>query len=128
MSFILVKSFDNAIDAHLFKIELENEGIECFIFDEEIVTINPLYSNAVGGIKVKVRSSDIDKVKQYYTNNQPSLSQKCPNCQSSNTIIDTTLKTGMPKWIAVFLGFLSGTFPFAGKTDYRCLDCNHLFK
>lgn len=128
MSFILVKSFDNSIDAHLFKIELENEGIECFIFDEEIVSINPLYSNAVGGIKVKIKSTDIDKLKEYWLRNSPTNIHSCPNCQSTNTKIETTLKTNFPKWIAVLLGFLSGTFPFAGKTDYRCLDCNHLFK
>lgn len=128
MTFILVKSFDNSIDAHLFKIELENEGIESFIFDEEIVSINPLYSNAVGGIKVKIRSTDLDKLNEFFRNNPPTNSHTCPNCNSSKTMIDSSIKTGFPKWLAVILGFLSGTFPFAGKTDFRCLDCNHLFK
>jgi len=61
MGFVIIKRFDNSIDAHLFRISLEAEGIDCFLFDEEIVSINPLYSNAVGGIKVKVREEDLER-------------------------------------------------------------------
>jgi hypothetical protein len=54
MDLVTVKTFDNPIDAHLLRIHLESEGIPCYIFDEEIVAIQPLFANAVGGIKVKI--------------------------------------------------------------------------
>ena len=51
----IVKIFDNPIDVHILKVRLEEEEIECFIFDENTVSINPMYSYAVGGIKLKVK-------------------------------------------------------------------------
>jgi hypothetical protein len=38
---------------------LESEGIECFVQDELTVQVNPFYSNAVGGVKLQVRESDV---------------------------------------------------------------------
>ena len=38
---------------------LESEGIECFVKDELIAQINPFYSNAVGGVKLQVKQSDV---------------------------------------------------------------------
>lgn len=58
MAFVTLKVFQNSIDAHLLKTQLESEGIECFIFDEQMVTMNMLYSNAVGGIKLKIQEED----------------------------------------------------------------------
>lgn len=40
---------------------LESEGIECNLKDEIIVEMNPLYSNAIGGIKIQVRESEREK-------------------------------------------------------------------
>ena len=41
------------------KSKLESEGISCFLFDENIVNLNPLYNMAVGGIKLKINRNDI---------------------------------------------------------------------
>ena len=45
--------------AYIIKAHLESEGIECFIKDELTVQTNPLYSNAIGGIKLQVKEEDI---------------------------------------------------------------------
>ena len=52
MELITVKVFDSGIEAHILKARLESENIPCFIFDENIVTLNPLFNFAVGGIKL----------------------------------------------------------------------------
>jgi hypothetical protein len=39
---------------------LESEGIDCFVKDEMIAQINPFYSNAVGGVKLQVKESDVE--------------------------------------------------------------------
>ena len=62
MELITLKTFDFAHKAHLLKSLLESEGIDSYIFDENIVTANHLYSNTVGGIKLKIRKSDFQKV------------------------------------------------------------------
>jgi hypothetical protein len=38
---------------------LESEGIACFVQDELTVQANPFYSNAIGGVKLQVRQSDM---------------------------------------------------------------------
>src|SRR4030042_4972559 len=47
-------------EAYIYKTKLEFEGIKCCIADEYIVIMNWLYSTAVGGVKVKVKESDVD--------------------------------------------------------------------
>jgi len=42
-------------------IKLQNENIQCFLFDEFTVLTNPFVSNAIGGVKIKVRSQDMQK-------------------------------------------------------------------
>lgn len=57
---VTLASFDNSIDAHLLRTKLESEEIPCFIFDENMVTLNPLNNITVGGVKVKVMEEDLD--------------------------------------------------------------------
>jgi hypothetical protein len=57
----LIASFSHPFEAHLAKGKLESEGIEAYIADENIVGINWLYSNLVGGVKLKVREIDREK-------------------------------------------------------------------
>jgi hypothetical protein len=40
---------------------LEREGIESFIDDANIVTMNWLYANAVGGVRLRVRGRDAER-------------------------------------------------------------------
>jgi hypothetical protein len=108
MGFVLIKRFDNSIDAHLFRLSLENEGIECFLFDEEIVTINPLYSNAVGGIKAKVREEDLERTLGYLQSIEKRVPM-CPSCGSSDIHIDYTSKKALPHWIASLFSLLTIT-------------------
>jgi hypothetical protein len=47
-------------DAHFAKGKLQSEGIEVFIKDELTAHVNHLYSGAIGGVKLQVRSIDVD--------------------------------------------------------------------
>ena len=57
-----VISFSLSHDAHFAKGKLQSEGIEVFIKDELTTHVNPLYSGAIGGVKLQVRSADVDAV------------------------------------------------------------------
>ena len=48
----------------MVRVRLEDEGIECLVPDEFTVIMNPLYSNAVGGVRLQVRESDIERAKE----------------------------------------------------------------
>src|SRR4051812_41685550 len=57
-------TFENYYDvmlAHIVRTKLEDNGIPCFIADENTLTANPLYNQAVGGIKLKIFERDLEK-------------------------------------------------------------------
>ena len=46
MDFLLLQSFTNYIDAHIIRGRLQEEGINCWLKDENVVTVNPIWKNA----------------------------------------------------------------------------------
>jgi len=42
------------VDYYILKGRLETDGIDCFIFDENIVWVHPSRAVAIGGVKLKV--------------------------------------------------------------------------
>ena len=61
MNFILARSFDNYIPAHIAMGRLKEEYINCYLQDEYSVTIDPFLSNAIGGIKLMVAESQVER-------------------------------------------------------------------
>ena len=59
MELVTVAVFPNAFNAHLMQGRLHADGVESYIKDEHTVQVNPLYSNALGGIKLQVKQTDI---------------------------------------------------------------------
>ena len=51
---IIYKHFYNYGEATIVKERLESEGIPCFLSDELINNINPLYNQASGGFKLNL--------------------------------------------------------------------------
>ncbi len=51
---VVVASFNMPHQAHLAKTRLEAAGIPVFIRDEHLISINQLYSPALGGVKLEV--------------------------------------------------------------------------
>jgi len=61
MQFIPVRSYDTYINASLLQGRLENEGIICYLQNEFSVTIDPLLTNAVGGIKLCINKDQVER-------------------------------------------------------------------
>lgn len=55
---VTVATFRDYIQANVAKTKLQSEGIECWLADDFIITLQWLYSLAFGGVKLKVRESD----------------------------------------------------------------------
>ena len=55
---VTVATFWDPPAAHIARLKLDSEGIECFLADENIVATNWLTANAVGGVKLQVRVAD----------------------------------------------------------------------
>jgi hypothetical protein len=48
------------VDCHILKGRLASDGLDCYLFDENIVWIHPFKAVAVGGVKLKVPSDQIE--------------------------------------------------------------------
>ena len=135
MSLKTIRTFDNAIQANLVKTKLESRGLICFLFDEYSVTMNPLYTNTLSGIKLNVRVEDLDEAEAVILEMEAQLSTNkkgetltCPNCGSEDLYHDFK-SYGVLEWIVTGLIALIGVvFPFLYKTVYKCKSCDTEFK
>ena len=59
--FIEIRSYDNYIYANIVLGKLQDSGINCHLKDEFTITIDPLLSPALGGIKVMVAQSQVER-------------------------------------------------------------------
>lgn len=62
--FITVAIFDYPHEIAVLKHLLDQEGIRYFFENETMMNIVPMYSQALGGIKLKVHSEDAEAVRE----------------------------------------------------------------
>ncbi len=115
MQFITVKTFDNSNDAHLLKVQLEGNGIECFLFNENTNNLQPHLTGAFGGVQLKIKAEDVEDAKHILQEikNTPLTTEKgelltCPNCKSTSYRISNKTKIGF--W-AIFIAALITMLP-----------------
>jgi hypothetical protein len=72
MNFIEVSSYDNYIPAHIALGRLTEEFINCHLQDEYTVTIDPFLSNAIGGIKLMVAETQVQRALEILNSADPS--------------------------------------------------------
>lgn len=132
---ITIRTFDNTIDAHLLKTKLESEGIECFLFDENTVSVNPLYNITVGGIKLKINERDLEKTRGIISliEDKPLSDANdqvitCPNCESKDVHAKLKSSSGFRIILDAFVSFLILLIPSKRKTDYSCKSCGTVFR
>jgi hypothetical protein len=130
--FQIVGRYQYSSEALIFKGKLESEGIEVYIRDNNIVDSNPLYSNAVGGIKLFVKSEDFDKaqlvlsdVSQYSLNENNQLIN-CPKCNAEQVEMVTSIKD-IRSFLAFLFSVLVVYMPFYSKHKYKCQSCKFEF-
>ena len=57
---ITIRSYWNLLEAELAKGALEAAGIECFLFDDNMVRMDWFNANALGGVKLRVDRGSVD--------------------------------------------------------------------
>ncbi|SEL50845.1 Putative signal transducing protein [Olivibacter domesticus] len=135
MEMVTLKVFDNAMEAHLLRTKLESEGIHSFLQDENIVSLNPLYNYAVGGIKLNIQLADAERAKQIIQEieNTPILDDydqqiSCPQCGSTDLYTNFKSMKGTKGMFSAVISFLMGVFPIYYKNVYKCKNCEKEFK
>jgi hypothetical protein len=61
MDFIPIRSFDNYVYAHITLAMLQDAGINCHLVNEHTITVDPFLSNALGGIRLMVHPSQVQR-------------------------------------------------------------------
>ena len=129
MEFIILQSFNNYMDAHLLMSRLESEEIECWLQDENTVTINPILTNAVGGIKLLVKKEDFVRARDIFREVERNRHEavECPKCKGHNVeLVSTPRKPG--NWLSALWGLFTFTFAPPVELAYHCFDCGNEFE
>jgi len=123
---VTIASFSHAHEAHIALARLEADGIPAFIADEHTITMQWLYSNALGGVKINVPENYVQEAREILSHDfsnelvkEQGLSNfKCKECGGVNTEFQVKGKR------IAFIVFLALSFPFwPFKRVIKCQDC-----
>ena len=122
--FTILALFEYSTEAQVIKAKLDSEGIQTMLMDEKTVDSDPLISQAIGGVKLLVHNTDLEKATIIY--NDIRSYQKddrgndihCPKCNSTKTLVADLQR----KNIFFML------FPFFESRKLICNDCKTVFK
>lgn len=123
MDLITLQTFDNYFTANIQLTRLRAAGIECYLKDEYTVTIDPILSNAIGGIKLVIRKGEERKVKKILNELNSDLHNPllCAQCGSRNFI--TVAKKSPQNIIAAISTWLLSYYAVSVANIYQCSDC-----
>lgn len=132
-SFTLIGRFQYSSEAIIYKGKLESEGIEVFMRDNNTVDSNPLYSNAVGGVKLFVKDVDFEKanailsqISNYSLDDNNQLI-KCPKCNAQQIEMITSIKDLKSLLSFIFSLLFVTITPINAKHKYKCQNCKFEF-
>lgn len=64
MNLVNLRTFTTEPEAEIFRVFLESNDIEGFIFDVNSSTIYPMFNNTIGGFTLRVRQEDFETAEQ----------------------------------------------------------------
>lgn len=129
-----LRRFRDLPDALLAKSILDSADIECFLIDENIVRMDWLWSNLVGGVKLWVRPEDADAaelldqdwLESFVIGGVGEYKQpRCPNCQSFDISVRELIKrvayaSILGMWLAGFIPLIT-----LHRLGWKCHSCGH---
>jgi predicted RNA-binding Zn-ribbon protein involved in translation (DUF1610 family) len=124
MNFIPLRAYDSYIDANLRLQQLEAEGIRAYLQDEHTVTIDPILSNAVGGIKLLVYEEQAERAREIIETLEKEYRNSfvCPSCGSHKFHEVTDTKKAV-NWLSAIITYLFGNYAVSVTKVFRCFDC-----
>ncbi|HEY5406248.1 MAG TPA: hypothetical protein VIJ92_04135 [Ginsengibacter sp.] len=125
MELVTVRTFGNYISANLLLSKLRNGGIECYLKDETTVTMDPILTYAVGGIKLVVKKEDAEEVIKILRQFDEDYMQKvvCPKCGSHK--IELVPKRNTANMVTAILSWIFSSYAVSAENVYRCGNCGY---
>lgn len=75
---LTIRQFRDMPEALLAKSVLDSAGIECFLGDDNLIRMDWLWSNLLGGIKLRVRQEDALEASRLLEGNAPQSESDTP--------------------------------------------------
>ncbi len=133
-SLVTVATYMQPLEARVALTRLEESGIEAFLADENLVTMNWAWSNAVGGVKLQVHGGDATRAGEVLASDgesdgsepeigEPDTERVCPQCGSAR------VDRGRYHRRLVYASWLilSVPLPFL-RRNHRCQECGLRWK
>lgn len=129
MTFVPLRTFDNYIEANIVMNMLIASGINAHLKDELTVTIDPLLSPALGGMKLMVHYTQIERAWELLeeAEQQYLKSISCPVCKAHSLNIVSITKKYKCRLSALINMLISGKSVELVKM-YQCANCGYDFK
>jgi DNA-directed RNA polymerase subunit RPC12/RpoP len=129
MKFIPIRTYDNYVPAHIDLGLLKEEGIECWLKDENSVTVNPVLTNAVGGIKLMVAAEQAQQAANILERELAAYKATlaCPAC-GSNDFRSIDVPSKPTYWLESLMAFFLGKSILGTEKIYLCSNCQSQFK
>ncbi|QKG53898.1 DUF2007 domain-containing protein [Hymenobacter sp. BRD67] len=135
---IVLDSYYEPLAAHLARTRLEAAGIPCFLTNENLVSLNRMYSPVAGGVRLHVYARDASRAAEALR--EPAVMQavrgglaepaaapttqpvtNCPRCGSDEVSFDAAARPGAAHWFVALLSRLR-RYPLQGRA-YHCFHC-----
>lgn len=125
MELIVIRTFNNYFSASILLTKLRDAGIQCYLKDEYTVTMDPLLTNAVGGIKLVINKQDSQEVFELLQQFDEDYRQKavCPKCGSHN--IELVPKHTAANMVTAILSWLFSNYAVSVENVYKCGTCGY---
>lgn len=128
-SLVTLQHFRDIPEALLAKGMLESAGIECLLADGNMVRMDWLLSNAIGGIRLQVRKEDLESARALLDEPIPAefaedelgeafVQPRCPRCYS----LDIGFERIDRFWTYALWLLLSFPIPIR-KGNWKCYTC-----
>jgi Putative prokaryotic signal transducing protein len=100
MVFKKIASYDNFMVANMTLGMLEENGINCHLKDENIVTIDPLLNPAVGGIKLMVADVQYERALTILKDAETNYIQQipCKICKKNTLTMEEKINNPITFW------------------------------
>ena len=105
---------------------LEDEGIRAYLQNEHTVTIDPILTNAIGGIQLMIYDGQLDRAMQLINGFEQEYRQAvlCPQCQSTDMHY-ISQPNNVTNWFTAITTWLFGNYALSFKKVYKCSDCGY---
>ncbi len=133
-AWVTIATFRDLPEAYLAIGKLESAAIEAYLDDEEIISMDWFWSNAMGGVKLRVHEDDADAAFDLLAMPIPAALQQeggeayrqpvCLRCGS----LDISVYDPVIGYRAFVLSFLAIPLPIPRMPRWKCESCGAQWK